>query len=238
MFLNSKKILKIIIPIIILITIGYFVMIEISILKKPNKNYIHNKKKINKETIKKFQNLLEETLNFNKENSSSCSDTYKDYNYSELFVICAIHKYSLLQELKVAKKNKQKFIIQLLLCNSNRKQNINYMIYDIPNLIKYGNYRQSCFYLYIGNNTMNKKKEIINYFNKRKKKIIYLEFNKDVGYVESTSEDVMEKLSQLNFIEERGFLRDLNEIFILCDPLEELLENEEFQIFLDEYMDI
>jgi hypothetical protein len=212
MFLNFKKIFKKVIPIIILITIGYFFIREVSILKKPNKNYIHNKKQINKETIKKFQNLLEEIFSKN-------STKNPQNNESTEFIMCIINKYAVLKEIK---ENEQKLVRKLLFSS---QQNINLtFIFDLMK-----DYQTSCVSLCIDVYTLAEKKEIINYLNKKKKKIIY--------NVVSTHKDLMEKLNKLNSIEKDKFINKLSYIYILCDPLKKLLKNEEFQIFIEEHIE-
>jgi hypothetical protein len=218
MFLNSKKILKIIIPIIILITIGYFVMIEISILKKPNKNYIINNQKFTKSTLssKKVIELLNEIM----------KKDYKSFNDNDWLIIFLINKYIIF---KVLKGNIPKYIKRSLLCGETYMNNCS----DISIMIM-KDFKSLSIPIYLTEASDVEKIQIINYFMNNNKKVIY---NKYLEY-KYVTQNLNDEITNLNDTQKLELYKEIKELHVVLEPIESLLNDKEFQVFLDEYTDI
>jgi hypothetical protein len=217
MYKTFKKILKKIILIIVsgflLITISYLIIKQTSILKKPNKNF----------TKKKYIFLLSSKdilyALFPKDNVSLDYNEHNEHNEQRLSQTL-INRYVILKEIKGDAPNNIKKI--LFGCT---QQDMNLIF------ILMRNYNASCFSMYIGHKTINEKKEIINYFIKNKKQIYY---QKDV--TGEIVDNLYENTSNLNSVDLDKLYQNLYNIYIIYDSLDNLIEDKEFQEFINEYI--
>jgi hypothetical protein len=208
-----KKILIIIGSGVLLLTINYFTS-----NKKTKKHIIKNKKKISEEAVKKIINLLDKIILKNPNN----------YNSNDIFIISLINKYTLEKKLKEI-TSESIDIKRLLLCKPQNLTSIGFVM---------KHYKSTCFSVKLDyyNYSGSLKISIINYFSgnllneERKENVIYFD-DKD-GNIKNFNESI------INF----GFYDlqrlQVEEIYIICEPLKNLPGDKEFHKFIEENIDV